>query len=101
MNKYEKHAKICEALNETYRAKNADYGDSFARIRKEEGDATILVRLKDKLYRLESLLHGNEIQVKDEKIGDTLLDLANYCLMEIVERWIDEEEEEILEIMEG
>jgi hypothetical protein len=85
VNKVEIHKGICEKLNETYRAKNADYGDSFARVRREEGPSAILVRLKDKLYRLETLLHGAERQVEDENVHDTLLDLANYCMMELVE----------------
>lgn len=86
MNKIEIHKSICDKLNSTYAAKNADYGDSFARVRKEEGDAVILVRLKDKLYRLETLLHGADRKVNDESVDDTLLDLANYCIMELVER---------------
>lgn len=86
MNKIEIHKEICDNLNKTYIAKNADYGDSFARVRREEGEAVILVRLKDKLYRLETLLHGEEAKVAGESIDDTLLDLANYCIMELVER---------------
>lgn len=86
MNKIEIHKSICDKLNSTYAAKNADYGDSFARVRKEEGDAVILVRLKDKLYRLETLLHGADRKVNDESVDDTLLDMANYCIMELVER---------------
>ena len=86
MNKIEIHKEICDNLNKTYIAKNADYGDSFARVRREEGEAVILVRLKDKLYRLETLLHGEKAKVTDESIDDTLLDLANYCIMELVER---------------
>lgn len=89
MNKVEMHKSICDKLNDTYKAKNADYGDSFARVRREEGQTAILVRLKDKLYRLETLLHGAEIRVNDESIDDTLVDLANYCLMELVERKVE------------
>lgn len=89
MNKAEIHKSICDKLNDTYKAKNADYGDSFARVRREEGQTAILVRLKDKLYRLETLLHGAEIRVNDESIDDTLVDLANYCLMELVERKVE------------
>lgn len=85
-NKYDIHRELCAGMHETYISKNADYGDSFARVRREEGAATILVRLKDKLYRLETLLHGNSQQVKDESIDDTFLDLANYCIMELTER---------------
>lgn len=80
------HKEICDTIHRTYIKKNADYGDSFARVRREEGAASILVRLKDKLYRLETILHGSDIKVSDEKVEDTLLDMANYCIMELVER---------------
>jgi hypothetical protein len=71
-------------MNDTYKAKNADYGDSFSKLRKEYPEA-ICVRLMDKLERLKTLMKGNEQQVKDESIKDTLLDLANYAIMELVE----------------
>lgn len=79
------HAEICNNLHETYEAKNADYGDSFALVRKKYPNA-ILIRLNDKLNRLDTLLQGSEQHVHDESIDDTLLDLANYCIMELVER---------------
>ena len=85
MNKVEMHKQICDNLNHTYKAKNADYGDSFAKVRKEYPEA-ICIRLMDKLERLKMLVGGNVQQVKDESIEDTLLDLANYCIMEVVER---------------
>jgi hypothetical protein len=31
-------------------------------------------------------MQGAEQKVKDESIEDTLMDLANYCIMELVER---------------
>ena len=89
VNKVEIHKGICEKLNETYRAKNADYGDSFARVRREEGREIILCRLKDKLYRLETLMHGAEQQVQDEKEEDTIIDFVNYGIMELVELYYD------------
>jgi hypothetical protein len=89
MNKAQLHADICVQLNDTYQAKNADYGDAYSRVRKEEGDRYVLGSLKNKVYRLEALLHGENPKVKDESIEDTLLDLANYCIMEVIERKID------------
>jgi hypothetical protein len=79
------HREICEELHRTYLKKNADYGDSFAKLRQKYPEA-ILIRLSDKLNRLKSLMESGNIQVKDESISDTLLDLANYCIMEEVER---------------
>lgn len=90
MNKVEIHKSICDNLNHTYKAKNADYGDSFAKVRSEYPEA-ICIRLMDKLERLKMLVGGHVQQVKDESIEDTLLDLANYCIMETVERKVEKE----------
>lgn len=85
MNKTEIHKEICEKIHKLYKAKNADYGDSFAKVRKKYPD-TFFVHANEKLERAETLFEGKEQQVKDESIEDTLFDLANYCIMELVER---------------
>ena len=85
MDKIAIHRDMCGKLNTTYAAKNHDYGDSFAKTRVVVPNA-ILVRLHDKLNRLTTLMTGENAMVKDESIDDTLLDLANYALMELVER---------------
>ena len=79
------HQEICKQMHNTYRRKNHDYGDSFATLRQEYPNA-ILIRLGDKYNRLKALMSGEAAQVKDESIDDTLLDLANYCILELVER---------------
>lgn len=85
-NNVNEHEKICKELNALYSAKNHDYGDSFRKTRSIVPSA-ILVRLHDKLGRLDSLLMAPEsAKVKDENIDDTLIDLANYAIMELVER---------------
>lgn len=55
MNKIEKHKKICDGLNDLYKAKNQDYGDSFGKSYKEYGLTISLIRLEDKLNRLKSI----------------------------------------------
>lgn len=87
--KYEMHMELCKYLNDVYKAKNNDYGDSFTAVRKKYPNA-ILIRLNDKLSRLETLMSGKQQKITDENIKDTLLDMANYCLMESVEIEIDE-----------
>jgi hypothetical protein len=82
-------SEVFHKMNDTYARKNKDYGDSFAQMRKQFDNA-ILIRLYDKCSRLNTLLSGNVAEVKDESIIDTLYDLANYCIMEIVEVEIDE-----------
>jgi hypothetical protein len=78
------HAEICKELNELYIRKNNDYGDSFSKLRNEIPDA-ILVRIYDKYSRLKTLLRGTEQKVNDESIVDTLTDIANYAILELME----------------
>lgn len=80
------HTLICNELNNIYVKKNLDYGDSFARTMQEEGLATARIRLNDKLERFKKLSRAaNEPNVKDESITDTLLDLANYAILTLIE----------------
>ena len=90
MSKYEIHAKICEELTQIYYNKNQAYGDSFAIVRAKVPDA-IRVRLWDKMLRLDNLLSGADALVQSETIEDTLKDMANYCLMELIERQLEKE----------
>lgn len=41
----------------------------------------ILVRMTDKIKRIASFVKQGTLQVKDESVSDTLLDLANYCIL--------------------
>ena len=84
-NKVRHHASICEDLNEIYARKNHDYGDSFGKGYAEYGMVMAVIRLEDKLNRLKSLIKA-EALVKDESINDTLMDLANYAIMTVIER---------------
>jgi len=85
----ESETDICEKMTNLYERKNHDYGDSFTQMRKEYDNA-ILVRVFDKYSRLKTLLSAKENKVKDESIADTVFDLANYCVMELVEMTLEE-----------
>lgn len=83
--KVERHEKLCQELNTLYAKKNKDYGDSFHQTFLEEGYAMSRIRLSDKLNRFKSLSRRETQEVKDESLRDTLIDLANYALMTILE----------------
>ena len=84
--KVERHKDLCLGLNALYAKKNNDYGDSFHATFAEEGMAMARIRLSDKLNRFKSLSRNqNGQQVKEESIKDTLLDLANYAIMTVLE----------------
>ena len=85
--KINEHRRICENIHRLYKSKNNDYGDSVAETYEKYGMDSFLVRMTDKLNRVYSLTRpGVEQKVMDEKIDDTLLDLANYAIIAIVER---------------
>lgn len=85
MTKPEQHMELCKYLNELYAKKNHDYGDSFHTSFVEEGLAMARIRLGDKLSRFKALSRQGERQVQDESMRDTLLDLANYAIMTVME----------------
>lgn len=80
-----RHEDICRELNVLYARKNADYGDSFHKTYIEEGMAMARIRLSDKLERFKRLTRSDEQNVQDESVRDTLIDLANYAIMTVME----------------
>lgn len=83
--KIARHKALCDELNALYIRKNHDYGDSFHLSYEEEGLAMARIRLTDKLNRFKALSRGTEQMVEGEPIRDTLIDLANYAIMTILE----------------
>ncbi len=79
-----RHHNICGELAELYQKKNHDYGDSYHKSFLKWGWPMAAIRLEDKLNRFETLIKSDG-EVKDETMRDTLLDLANYSIMAILE----------------
>lgn len=75
---------IINELFETYKKKNADYGNSFDKSLDEWGLQAAAFRMDDKMNRFKSLVKNGSFKVKDESIMDTLKDLANYCIMTVM-----------------
>lgn len=99
-----RHQQICDGLNQLYARKNHDYGDSFHQTFVEEGLAMARIRLGDKFSRFKTLSRisptdSTQQQVTDESIRDTLLDLANYAIMTVLE--LDQAETERTEPYSG
>ncbi len=112
MNNLEMHKALCKIIHSVYVRKNAAYGNSFGDTFRTLGIISALTRITDKYNRLVTLyLSGqshnatespnmteshsvtespnsdNPGKVDDlgESLVDTLLDLANYCLMTVIE----------------
>lgn len=79
-----------DELLSIFEKKNADYGNSFEESLEKHGIIAAIVRMEDKMGRLNSLTKkGAEQKVSDESLIDTLKDLSNYALMTAV--WLEEE----------
>lgn len=63
-----------------FEKKNKDYGDAFATY----GTVGVLVRMGDKISRLNHVTRNGINLVEEEKIRDTLIDLHNYAAMAIM-----------------
>lgn len=79
-----RHHNVCGELEEIHRKKNADYGDSFHKSFEEFGLTMAAIRIGDKVNRFKTLIKSDGA-VKEESIRDTLLDLANYAIMTVME----------------
>ena len=80
----EQFMSITQNMAKTYAAKNHDYGNSFEESLDEEGLAASRIRMGDKWNRYKTLSKTKDIEVKDESIKDTLLDMANYAIMTVM-----------------
>lgn len=77
---------IQDKLVNIYAKKNHDYGDSFNQGCDELGVGYAFSRIFDKTKRFQTLAKGImnnnlSIEVQDETVEDTIMDLANYCVM--------------------
>lgn len=89
MAEYNKQVEQFKALTSdmiaTYSRKNRDYGNSFGRMCKEYGHTYPIIHLDEKLARVKSILLNGDNAVKGETAVDSLLDLACYSIMTIME----------------
>ena len=99
-NLVEKHFELCNQLNKIYEQKNKAYGNSFGETFEKLGLISAITRISDKYNRLVNLATHPNINKGDESISDTLLDMANYCLMTEMELRKRKEEKEKLDYTE-
>lgn len=86
-----RHKSLVDGLHEVFKAKNADYGNSFGKSFEKYGIIAAMVRMEDKWNRLDNLVNGHHDTKVGESVRDTLLDLANYCILTVMS--LDEAEE--------
>ena len=79
---------VQEEAKVLFTKKNADYGDAFA----SYGPVGVLVRIGDKIRRMQNIQKTGITLISDEKMRDSLIDLHNYAAMAIM--LLDEKTEE-------
>ena len=80
MTRVEQYKTIQEEALSLFKRKNHDYGDAFA----DYGTIGVLVRMGDKIRRLQSIEKNKISLIHDESLRDTLIDLHNYSAMAIM-----------------
>lgn len=76
---------LANEMADLYEKKNAAYGNSFSRSIEKYGIIAGLTRLSDKFNRAENLILGAKNDVADENLADTLMDMASYSIMLLME----------------
>lgn len=92
-NTEQRHQELCDYLHqELWLPKNLAYGDSFHKLYESLGIISAVTQITHKYNRLVNQareLEAGRIKadtvVTEENISDTLLDLANYCVMTAME----------------
>lgn len=77
--------KFAYSISELYEKKNKCYGDSFSDTYKKLGLISAVTRISDKTNRLCTLAKNPNIDNLNESIEDTLMDLASYAIMTLME----------------
>lgn len=81
---------LTEQMLETTKRKNSDYSHGDYPFKNFEMVETMgfstteqgfLTRMVDKVMRISTFVQAGILQVKDEKVEDTLIDLATYSLL--------------------
>lgn len=76
---------LTKQISDTFAAKRKDYGQTTSETYDKFGPVSMLTRMHDKMGRLDNILVKQGKNNVGEKVEDTLLDLANYALITILE----------------
>ena len=78
--------RITDSMVDLFTKQNSDYGSSSASTWQKLGPISGITRIADKFNRLCNLVtNPNGQQIKTESVEDTLLDLANYAVLALIE----------------
>ena len=71
-------------MQKLYEKKNHDYGNSFSETIQEFGFTPAIARINDKFNRVKQMVKGEQMLI-NESMRDNLIDIANYCILTIIE----------------
>lgn len=77
----EKFKEVTDQMVKTFDAKNHDYGNAFEEGCDKFGIVSAVSRIDEKNSRVCTLYENAAISKVNESLEDTLLDMANYCVM--------------------
>lgn len=80
----DKVRQVLNRMGDIFAVKNKKYGSSFEISLNKYGNIAALVRISDKFNRIENLILTADSGTHDESVIDTLIDMANYCVMTAV-----------------
>lgn len=91
LNGHPRFRKLLKEMQRIHETKNSDYSEadiplSNFRLSEKFGVEPylgVLIRISDKYSRICQLVKNKKSKV-DEKIEDTLIDMANYCLLMVI-----------------
>ncbi|KIO62115.1 hypothetical protein B4065_3335 [Caldibacillus thermoamylovorans] len=76
-------ADTCDEIKNLLIRKNHDYGNSFSKQFEKYGLLSGIIRLDDKMSRLDSLIQNKALV--NESIEDTVADIAGYAILLLIE----------------
>lgn len=92
MNQIKRHKELLDYLESITESKNRRYGSSVTKTFNEYGPLAYFIRIDDKINRAKQILlhaqdetHEGEPDDLVESVFDTLMDLANYTLLFVVD----------------
>lgn len=83
------HTELCDKALSIMRAKNLDYtagGNPFVNFKNAEvlgvpGELGLLIRVMDKMMRIQSFIRNGALAVKSEPVEDAIIDIMNYMIL--------------------
>lgn len=76
---------VLDEMCSVFERKDSDYGNSFGASIREFGYVVSVARINDKLSRLKKMVKGGDMRIQSETMRDNLLDIANYCVLTVME----------------